>query len=116
MISRVMLAWRTGFMVSVRDSTSSPACFDGESIVVMRDLQRLGVLDPSLARQTDVLADDLHGAAAEEVAPLSTDGQKLDRLPGVLAHEGLRGLDEVRVERAGQAFVGGDEHEQVALV
>src|SRR2546423_10919328 len=83
---------------------------------VARDFERLGVFDPSLARQADVLADYLDVAASEEVAPFATDGQKLDGLVGVLAHEGLRGLDEVRVEGTGQPLVCRDEDEQVALV
>jgi hypothetical protein len=70
----------------------------------------------SSASAWSILADDLRPAAAEEVSPLAPDRQNLDRLTLVLAHEGRRGLRQIRVEGPGQPLVGRDEHEQVARV
>src|SRR5579885_1814203 len=83
---------------------------------VARDFERLGVLDSPPAGESDVLADDLDAAAAEEVSAFAPDGEELDGLVRVLVDEGLRGLDEMRVEGPGQTLVRRDQHEQVAAV
>src|SRR5919199_5343498 len=80
-------------LVEDEEDLVQPLVFGEAAQDVARDLQRLGVLDPPLAGQPDVLAGELP-AAAEEVAPFAAHGQNLDLLAGVLAHQ-LRRRDHL---------------------
>src|ERR1039457_3074768 len=74
-----------------------------------------GIFVTDLGGQADIFAGDEDGALAEEVATLAADQLELDFDAGALRLEALRTLDEVGIESAGQALVGGDEHQQDAL-
>ena len=56
-----------------------------------------------------MLAGDRICAPAEEVAALAADQFELDRGVRMLGDEALRGFDQVRVERARQSAVGGEQ-------
>ena len=59
--------------------------------------------------------DDGDAALAEEIAPLAADQLELQFDARALRLKALRALDQVGIERAGQALVAGDQHQQDAL-
>src|ERR1019366_8396768 len=74
-----------------------------------------GIFVTDLGGQAEILAGDRDAALAEEIAAFAADQLELDLDAGALRVEALRTLDEVGIEGAGQALVGGDEHQQDAL-
>ena len=60
-------------------------------------------------------ADDLP-APAKKIAPLAADGQQFDFFFAVLLEKGRRRFQQISIEGAAQAFIGGNQNDQIALV
>jgi len=71
-----------------------------------------GVVIGGLVGQADRFARNRSVAFAEEIAALAANQLQLDGSLGTLLDEALRAFDEVRIEGAGEAFVGAEYQQQ----
>src|SRR5205085_3395743 len=81
-----------------------------------RNLNGFRIFNAPFARQTNVLFYERNIAATEEITTLSSHRKHLDSLPLVVAHESLRSLNQVCIERSREALVRSTQDDQVTIV